>query len=144
MRACRVFTDYQVEWVERNNGIPVMAEFVEESIEEKKMEPVAAVEIVKSKVDPDAYNIRVVELPEGSIVVLDTVEDKKEAQKKGKELARVLNAKFVGFVNEKKVEEQEENTFKTIASGIEDKIDAEKMARDKNGQVVTDEEDEKK
>jgi uncharacterized Zn finger protein (UPF0148 family) len=78
----------------------------ESGVEEtKKFEPITAVEIARSEVDPDAYNIRVVELPEGSIVILDSVSDKEEAIKRGKEFARNLNAKFLGIIDEKKVEQ---------------------------------------
>jgi len=140
----RVFTDYQADWVERNKGISVRAELEEKATEAKEVKPTNVVEIVKSTVDPDAYNIRVVELPEGSIVILATTEGKEEALKRGKEIADALNAKFAGIVDEKKVEEQEKDTFKTIAKGITDKVDADKLATEKDGQVVTDEDDEKK
>ena len=209
----RVFSDYQANWVERNKGVPIRGE-IEEA--KKEIESITAIEIVRSKVDPDAYNIRVVELPEGSIVILDSVSDREEAIKRGKEFARVLNAKFIGIIDESiteateeeyayglfhkkldelnvlekeviriwreekrvippefskwdrerakekadsrlkhkgklskldklglesKLKEQEEDTFKTVAKGITDKADADKLAKEKEGQVVQDEED---
>jgi len=258
----RVFTDHQEKWVIRNVGIPVRAKVEEADVyEAKEFEPQTVVEIKRDKVDPDVFNIRVVELPEGSITVLDTKPDKKSAEERGIEIASSLNAKFIGFVDEKKsavserrwrirftnidgeedhttitapseeaaeekfmtydpecdiksvieveesklreqeevsaqeifdehikmgyderkaaeatldimtggafaaaesdsrermiskalanwgskkeesLEEQEKNAFKSIAKGIEDKADADKLAREKGGQVIADEED---
>lgn len=168
-------------------------------------EPITTIEIVTSKVDPEAYNIRVVQLPEGSIVILDSVSDREVAMERGKKFARDLNAKFLGIIDEKKIEEdkarrkieleklgvgqlkdlwlkkvspvpgfgkespkekgilinhilgvefrkkwesklkeQEEDTFTTLAKGIEDKETADKLAAEKEGQVVVDDEDDKK
>jgi len=47
-------------------------------------------------------------------------------------------------VREAKVQEQEKDTYATVARGIVDKTDADKLARDKKGVVVADEEDPKK
>lgn len=231
----RVFTDYQAEWVERNDGIPVKVDYeslpedkekkypshkagemwksasevicpkcssggarnVENNIFEcnkcgarwdegtgevleakKEIIPSTAIEIVRSQIDSDAYNIRVVELPEGSIVILDSVSDREEALRRGKEFAGQLNAKFLGIIDEKKIvemkcpkcgaemmeeediegfacaecghveesklKEQEEDTFKTVVKGIVAKTLADEIAAKENGQVVQDEDDEKK
>lgn len=79
----------------------------ESEVEEaKEVKSIRTIEIVRSQLDPEAYNIRVVELPEGSIEMLDSVFDEKEAIKRGKEFARQLNAKFLGIIDEKKVNEK--------------------------------------
>jgi len=115
--------------------------FVEEA---KEMKSLTAVEIVKSSVDPEVWNVRIVELPEGSTVTAASTPDKDKAKKYAKDFATSLNAKYVGFVEESKLKEQEEDSFKTVARGIEDKDTADKLAKEKEGQVVADEEDEKK
>jgi len=136
---------FQVEGDDKNWWIAGFYRFDEPKVEEdhKKIEPSRTVEIVHSTVDPDVFNIRVVELPKGSIQIMDTSADRKIAMRKGKELARSLNAKFLGIVDETKIKEQEEDTFKTIGKGLE-KEDADKLASDKDGQVIVDEEDNQK
>lgn len=49
-----------------------------------------------------------------------------------------------GECDESKLNEEEKEQFKTIAQGIEDKADADELARKKQGQVVKDSTDEKK
>jgi len=114
----------------------------------KDVPRLTVVEIHRSTVDPDAYNILVVELPEGNSVTLSTAGDRKSVEKKAKEISTVLGAKYAGFVSEstgksKGVSEAEES-YKTVARGLEDKADAEEIAREKKGQVVADEKDPKK
>lgn len=46
--------------------------------------------------------------------------------------------------NESKVDEQTEDNYTTVAKGISDKVSAEKLAKEQDGQVVADEQDEKK
>jgi len=98
----RVFSDFQAEWVKKNGGIPVQ---MRGEVEEKTILPQTVVEITKSKVDPTGYNISVVELPEGSSILLDIKSDRDSAVSRGKELAGALNAKFVGIVDESKLKE---------------------------------------
>ncbi len=199
----------------------VLDQVVSKSVGEiKEPKPVTAIEIVRSQIDSEAYNIRVVELPEGSIVILDSVSDKEEALKRGKKFADDLNAKFLGIIDESKLkeaiegfitdsgepieiknqtgevmmylpryaywedlgrgkpevrkssddleklmaeygvsgdrvvalvhgagklkEQQEDDTFTSIAKGIVNKEDADQLAKEKEGQVIQDEEDETK
>ena len=97
----RVFSDYQANWVENNGAIPIKGELEERELKVEEDEPIKTIEIVRSQIDPDAYNIRVVELPEGDIVILDSVSDREEAIRRGKKFARDLNAKFLGIIDEK-------------------------------------------
>ena len=78
----------------------------DEAKDRKEVEPFRTIEIVKSQLDPDMYNIRVVSLPKGDIVILDTKPNSKAAMARGKELADTLNAKFLGIIDEKKLKEQ--------------------------------------
>jgi len=179
--------------------------------ETKEVKSFQTVEIVRSQIDPDVFNIRVVELPSGATQIIDTSANKKVVIRKGKELARSLNAKFLGIVDERKVvedyitnvytiiwrdkrevkgakyvskgwygddeneakrrfqnkfrsaeilkveleksdvnveesklKEQEEDIFTTVAKGIIDKADAEKLANEKDGQVIIDPDDKNK
>ncbi len=141
----RVFTDYQANWVEKNRAIPMRSELEEKEMRQKEIEAdvesQVVIEISRSKIDSDVFNLSIVELPKGEKIEVDTDPDLDKLTKKGKELARTLNAKFAGLVSEDKVDEQ---TFSTIAKGIEDKANAEEIARKEKGQVVTDEEDPKK
>jgi len=112
-------------------------------VEAKEMKPMTTVEIVRSALDPDSYNIRIVELPEGTMTTAGTGSDKEGILKQGKELAKSLNAKFLGIIDEKKIKEQEEvDNFKTVAKGVIDKETADKLAKEKNG-IVVDSDDEK-
>jgi len=157
---------------------------------QKEVKPFRTIEIVKSKIDPDVFNIRVVELPRGITMIVTTEPTDKMAIAKGKEIANLINAKFLGIVDEaklkereegklpsklitkltsfakehgmtlaelgevpaeeldkktdeSKVTEQEEDTFTTVGKGME-KEDAEKLAQEKDGQVVTDEDNPEK
>jgi len=114
-----------------------------EEAKKKEVKPFRTIEVVRSQVDPDVFNIRVVELPKGDMVILDTKPEKEAALKKGRELANILNAKFLGIIGEATLEEAEEETFITVGKGLE-KEDADKLAQDKEGQVIQDEDDDTK
>ncbi|MBE3101902.1 MAG: hypothetical protein IMZ47_06490, partial [Firmicutes bacterium] len=104
----------------------------------KEVKPFRTIEIVRNQVDKDSFDIRVVELPNGDMMVVATEPTDKMAIAKGKEIANLMNAKFMGIVDEAKLKEQEEEeTFTTVGKGME-KEDAEKLAKEKEGQVVTD------
>lgn len=118
----RVFSDYQAEWVERNKGVPVRETIKEDraskSAAQMKQDVAAsvAVEVASSEVDPEVYNLSIVELPKGDKILVDTDADKDELSTRGKALARQLGAQFVGVVSE-----EEEDHKDNIPGGLADK-----------------------
>lgn len=118
----RVFSEYQANWVERNKGIAVResvkeGKFAKSSAQLKRdVASSVAVEVAASTVDPDVYNLSIIEIPEGDKITVDTDVSKDALSDRGKKLARQLGAQFVGVVSEDKIEE-EKDVLVTITGG---------------------------
>jgi hypothetical protein len=132
----RVFTDYQAGWVEGKGAVPVRESKVQE---QEELEAKSIGEIVD---DLAALVMNLAQVKSDAKVLLSQCTSDRELTVKL--LAKLKVALGLVESAESRVEEQEKDTYATIAKGIVDKAEADRLARDKKGMVVADEEDPKK